>query len=151
MESTTARQFEYDSARDEVICPQGQRLKFEGMKNKGRQRPAVRSYHCEHYAQCPVRALCSRRRDGRRIELSPQRAAVMRQREKRRDPAKQALLRRRKAIIEPVFATIKQAMGFRRWTVRGLENVRTQWALLCTAFNLKKMYKDWAAGQLAPA
>ncbi len=146
-----ASQFEYDSARDEVICPQGQRLKFEGMKNKGRQRPVARSYHCEHYAQCPVRALCSRRRDGRRIELSPQRAAVMRQREKRRDPAKQALLRQRKAIIEPVFATIKQAMGFRRWTVRGLENVRTQWALLCAAFNLKKMHKDWAAGQLAPA
>jgi transposase len=143
--------FEYESARDEVICPQGQRLKFQGVKNKGKGRPAVRSYRCEHYAQCPVRELCSGRRDGRRIELSPQRAAVMRQREKRRDPAKQALLRQRKAIIEPVFATLKQALGFRRWTVRGLENVRTQWALLCAAFNLKKLYKHWAAGQLAPA
>ncbi len=143
--------FAYDSEKDEVICPQGQRLKFEGMKNKGPQRPVARSYHCEHYAQCPVRALCSRRRDGRRIELSPQRAAVMRQREKRRDPVKQALLRQRKAIIEPVFATLKQAMGFRRWTVRGLENVRTQWALLCAVFNLKKMYKYWVADQLTPA
>ena len=76
---------------------------------------------------------------------------MTRQREKRRDPAKQALLRQRKAIVEPVFATIKQAMGFRRWTVRGLENVRTQWALLCTALNLKKIYQHWAAGTLAPA
>lgn len=143
--------FEYASAEDEVICPQGQRLKFEGVKNKGKRRPTVRSYRCEHYGQCPVRALCSPRRDGRRIELSPQRAAVMRQREKRRDPARQALLRQRKAIIEPVFATLKQAMGFRRWTVRGLENVRTQWALLCAALNLKKMYKYWAAGQFTPA
>jgi len=143
--------FEYDGERDEVICPQGKRLKFEGRKNKGPQRPAVRSYRCHHYQQCPVGALCSRRQDGRRIEVSPQRAAVMRQREKRRDPAQQALLRQRKAIVEPVFATIKQAMGFRRWTVRGLENVRTQWALLCAAFNLKKMYKHWAAGQLALA
>jgi transposase len=143
--------FEYEGERDEVICPQGKRLKFEGRENKGPQRPAVRSYRCLHYPQCPVRALCSRRRDGRRIEVSPQRAAVMRQREKRRDPAQQALLRQRKAIVEPVFATIKQAMGFRRWTVRGLENVRTQWALLCAAFNLKKMYKHWAVGQLALA
>ncbi len=55
----------------------------------------------------------------------------------------QALLRRRKAIIEPVFATIKQAMGFRRWTVRGLENVRTQWSLLCTVFNLNKLCQHW--------
>jgi transposase len=141
-------QFEYDRATDEVICPQGQRLAFEGMKKKGGERPAVRVYRCGAYAQCPVRALCSRSRTGRRIEISPQRAAIMRQREKRRDPAKQALLRQRKAIVEPVFATLKQAMGFRRWTVRGLENVRTQWALLCTAFNLKKLYKHWAAGQL---
>src|SRR5208337_807846 len=121
--------FAYDREQDEVICPQGQRLKFEGVKKKGSQRPAVRSYRCPHYEQCPVRALCSRRRKGRRIEVSPQRAALLRQREKRRDPAQQALMRQRKAIVEPVFATIKQAMGFRRWTVRGLENVRTQWAL----------------------
>jgi transposase len=143
--------FEYDRAQDEVICPQGQRLKFEGVKKKSGKRPAVRSYHCQDHAQCPLRALCSRSRKGRRIEISPQRAAIMRQREKRRDAANLALLRQRKAIIEPVFATIKQAMGFRRWTVRGLENVRTQWALLCTAFNLKKLYQHWAAGVLAPA
>jgi hypothetical protein len=142
--------FAYDREADEVICPQGQRLKFEGEKKKGPQRPAVRSYRCEHAAQCPVQGLCSRRRTGRRIEISPQRAAIIRQREKRRDPAKQALLRQRKAIVEPVFATIKQAMGFRRWTVRGLENVRTQWALLCTTYNLKKIYPHWAAAQLAP-
>lgn len=143
--------FEYDREKDEGICPQGQRLKFEGEKKKSGKRPAVRSYHCEDYAPCPVRALCSRSRKGRRIEISPQRAAIMRQREKRGEAAKQALRRQRKAIIEPVFATIKQAMGFRRWTVRGLENVRTQWALLCTAYNLKKLYQRWAAGVLAPA
>jgi len=146
-----SHQFAYDREADEVICPQGQRLRFEGMRKKGSQRSAVRSYRCTHYEQCPVRALCSGRKDGRRVEISPQRAAVLRQRAKRRDPAKQALLRQRKAIIEPVFATLKQAMGFRRWTVRGLENVRTQWALLCTAYNLKKLYKPWAAARLATA
>jgi hypothetical protein len=143
--------FEYDREQDEVICPQGKRLKFEGVKKPGSPRPAGRSYRCHHYEQCPMRALCSRRRKGRRIEVSPQRAALLRQRQKRRDPALQALLRQRKALIEPVFAVIKQAMGFRRWTVRGLENVRTQWALLCAVFNLKKMYKHWAAGELAGA
>ena len=51
--------------------------------------------------------------------------------------------------MEPIFGVIKQARGFRRWTVRGLANVRTQWALICTAFNLRKMYKAWEAGQLA--
>jgi transposase len=146
-----SHRFAYDPPADEVICPQGQRLKFEGMKKKEAGRPAVRSYRCTHYVQCPVRALCSRRKDGRRIEVSPQRAAVLHQCAKRSDPAKQALLRQRKVIIEPVFAVVKQAMGFRRWTVRGLENVRTQWALLCAALNLQKMYKHWVAAQLALA
>ena len=147
-----AANFTYDRAADEVICPQGARLKFTGLRKKGGKRAAVRTYQCTAYAQCPVRALCSRSRSGRRIEISPQRAALARQAAKRADPVKQARLRQRKAIIEPVFATLKQAMGFRRWTVRGLANVRTQWALLCTALNLRKIYQHWAADRtLAPA
>jgi len=67
----------------------------------------------------------------------------MRQRAKRLDPVKRALLRRRKVIVEPVFGILKQGEGFRRWTVRGLENVRTQWALVCTAYNLKKLARAW--------
>jgi hypothetical protein len=138
--------FTYDEARDEVLCPQRQRLRFEGIVNKGGQRE-VRRYRCEHYGECPARALCSRRKDGRRIEISPQYGALLRQRVKRQDPVQKALLRRRSVIIEPVFASVKQAMGFRRWTVRGLDNVRTQWALLCTTHNLKKLYLHWVAGR----
>ncbi|MBZ5668173.1 MAG: transposase [Acidobacteriia bacterium] len=133
--------FEYDAERDEVICPRGERLQFEGRENKGPHRPAVRRYRCHSYQECPVRALCSRGKKGRRIEWSAEHEAVRRQRSKRRDPAKQALLRQRKVIVEPVFGILKQVEGFRRWTVRGLENVRTQWALLCTAYNLKKLWK----------
>jgi hypothetical protein len=33
--------------------------------------------------------------------------------------------------------------------VRGLENVRTQWALVCTAYNLKKLCKAWKKGLAA--
>jgi hypothetical protein len=138
-----AEDFHYDAEHEQVICPRGERLKFEGMRKKSGARAAVRAYSCQVYRQCPVRELCCGGKKGRRIEISPQRAARDRQGEKRKDPAMQALLRQRKAIIEPVFATIKQAMGFRRWTVRGLENVRTQWSLLCSVFNLKKLYQHW--------
>jgi len=135
--------FSYDEAGDGVICPRGERLRFEGKVNKGGERE-VRRYRCQSYKQCPVRALCSPRRDGRRIEISPQYGALLRQRAQRQDPRCQALMRQRSGLIEPVFAGIKQAMGFRRWTVRGLDNVRAQWALLCTAYNLKKLYQHWA-------
>jgi transposase len=143
-------QFAYDADRDEVICPRGERLKFESRENKGPHRPAVRRYRCHSYQECPVRGLCSRSQQGRRIEWSPQHEALRRQQSKRRDPAKRVLLRQRKVIVEPVFGILKQVEGFRRWTVRGLENVRTQWALLCTAYNLKKLCKAWKQ-QLAAA
>jgi transposase len=135
--------FEYDGERDEVICPRGERLKFEGKQKKGPRQPPVRRYRCHSFRECPVRALCSRSPRGRQIEVGPQHAAMMRQRAKRRDPAKRALLRRRQVIVEPVFGILKQGEGFRRWTVRGLENVRTQWALVCTAYNLKKLAQAW--------
>ena len=67
---------------------------------------------------------------------------------KETDPANSALLKARKAIVEPVFGWIKRNLEFRRWTVRGLENVKTQWSLLCTTINLKKLYKYWATGRL---
>jgi transposase len=140
--------FAYDEESDAVICPQGERLKFAGLK-KRKGDCTVRCYRCTSYAQCAVRALCSKRRDGRRIEISPQYGALLRQRRKRQDPRYKALMRQRSGLIEPVFATIKPAMGFRRWTVRGLDNVRTQWALLCTAHNLRKLYQHGLRGRRA--
>ena len=134
-----------------VICPQGERLEFERIKTNRGKRFAVRGYRGRKFRDCPVRAQCSRNRQGRLIEITPYDAAVAKQRANRRDPQKQKLLRKREVIVEPVFGVIKQAWGFRRWTLRGLENVRTQWSMLCVAFNLKKMYKVWAAGELALA
>jgi len=47
--------------------------------------------------------------------------------------------RLRKQVVEPVFGQIKHARGFRQFLLRGLENVRAEWALLCTAHNLLKL------------
>ena len=47
--------------------------------------------------------------------------------------------RLRKQIVEPVFGQIKQARGFRQFLLRGLEKLRTEWALICTAHNLTKL------------
>ena len=52
--------------------------------------------------------------------------------------------RLRKQIVEPVFGQIKHARGFRQFLLRGLEKVRGEWALICTAHNLLKLAK--AAG-----
>jgi hypothetical protein len=46
----------------------------------------------------------------------------------------------RKQIPEPVFGIIKSALGFRQFLLRGLENVRGEWNLVTTAYNLKRMF-----------
>jgi transposase len=46
----------------------------------------------------------------------------------------------RKVIPEPVFGQIKHARGFRQFLRRGLANVAQEWALVCTAHNLLKLY-----------
>ncbi len=47
--------------------------------------------------------------------------------------------RLRKQIVEPVFGQMKAARGFRQFLLRGLHNVRGEWAMLCTAHNLLKL------------
>jgi transposase len=48
--------------------------------------------------------------------------------------------RRRKTIPEPVFGWIKQVLGFRRFSMRGLDAARAEWNLVCLAVNLKRMH-----------
>jgi hypothetical protein len=48
----------------------------------------------------------------------------------------------RKQIVEPVFGQIKQGRGFRQFLLRGLEKVKAEWALICTAHNLTKLARS---------
>jgi transposase len=47
--------------------------------------------------------------------------------------------RLRKQIVEPVFGQIKYARGFRQFLLRGLQQVRGEWAMICAAHNLLKL------------
>jgi transposase len=58
-----------------------------------------------------------------------------------RTPAGKALYARRKVIAEPVFGQIKEARGFRRFLLRGLQNIRGEWRLVCLTHNLLKIWR----------
>jgi molybdenum-dependent DNA-binding transcriptional regulator ModE len=144
-----ASRFVYDADNDQCLCPRGETLRFASIKARDKAVPyEVRVYRCASYESCPVRWQCSNSKTGRTVQIHPNHAALVRQREKVKDPTMRALLKQRGATVEPVFGWVKEAMGFRRWTVRGLDKVKTQWSLLCTAMNLRRMYPHWAAGKL---
>ena len=130
--------FRYDPVRDAVQCPREERLEREGTRRHYSKPYAVKTYRC-HVVDCPVRSQCSTERRGRLIEISPHHAAVERNRQKLREPSSREALRKRGATVERIFAEIKEALGFRRWTVTGKDKVQGQWALICAAMNLRRM------------
>ena len=55
----------------------------------------------------------------------------------------QAVYRLRKSTVEPVIGIIKEILGFRQFSLRGLWAVAGEWCLVCLAFNLKRMHILW--------
>jgi len=51
-----------------------------------------------------------------------------------------ALYKLRQQTVEPVFGIIKAAMGFRRFSLRGLEKVNLEWDLVCLAYNMRRLH-----------
>jgi hypothetical protein len=52
----------------------------------------------------------------------------------------QAIYRLRKCTVEPVIGIIKEVLGFRQFSLRGLKKVTGEWCLVCLAFNLKRLH-----------
>lgn len=61
--------------------------------------------------------------------------------DKIRRAGRRSRYRLRKQTAEPVFGQIKQPRGFRQFLLRGLNQVRGEWAMICTAHNILKLHK----------
>jgi len=57
-----------------------------------------------------------------------------------RTPEGRALYALRKQTPEPVFGIIKSVLGFRQFSMRGLEKARGEWSLVAMAWNMKRMF-----------
>ena len=52
----------------------------------------------------------------------------------------QVIYRLRKCTVEPVIGIIKEVLGFRQFSLRGLVAAAGEWSLVCLAFNLKRLH-----------
>ena len=55
-----------------------------------------------------------------------------------------ALYARRKEINEPTFGILKDQMNVRKFLLRCLANVRAEFNLLATVFNLRTLWRIWS-------
>ncbi len=139
------RHFKYDAANDVYICPVGREIPFRRIRVKNqRTRHTVRVYRGGVVCQgCLVRDQCTKDRHGRSIERAEGEDARERMRKRLEKPENQKKLRCRGQVVELFFARVEWLFGFRRWTMHGLPNVSTQWAMICTVWNLMQMYRVW--------
>lgn len=85
---------------------------------------------------------------GQRCPPTRLRKLQRRMRQKLRDPVGRALYQRRKALVEPVWGTLKEQRGMRRFRLRGLDKVNIEFTLATISFNLTRLF---AIGETGPA
>ena len=55
-------------------------------------------------------------------------------------PRGRAVYDLRKGVVEPVFGQIKGGAASRRFSLRGLEQIKAEWRLVCLTHNLLKLW-----------
>ena len=127
--------FRYDPQKNCYICPAGQELSYRFSTNElGR---AISYYQTKACGCCPLKAKCTRNKENRRItRLAGEEVQEAMAERVAQNPQ---LMRRRKAIIEHCFGTIKRSLGYDYFLCRGKRQVTTEVNLTVLAYNLKRV------------
>jgi transposase len=138
-----AEHFAYDPETDTFTCPADKPLHFQystrSTSDNGYQSQR-QVYECFHCADCPLRNQCTKAKGNRQIRISFRLLQYRRQaRENLTSQEGQRLRAERSTEVETVFGHVKHNMGFRRFHLRGLEKVKTEWGLVSIAHNMQKL------------
>jgi len=118
--------FIYDPQKDTYKCPSGQILNFSKKQNKGDT--TKRLYQADNCDGCRLCKQCLPKNN----ELMAIKLKTTEAKER---------LNIRKTTVEPVFGNLKENLGFRRFSLRGLENVKSEFKLMAIAHNINKLFK----------
>jgi transposase len=134
------KNFSYDGAADAYTCPAGQLLRpMEGRwtNTSGRVeiRYASRTTICR---ACPLRTKCLSSKASQRVIRRWEHEDVL-ERHRARMQGASELMRRRSAIVEHPFGTLKCRAGYRHFLVRGFNKVRGEWSLMALCYNFTRV------------
>ncbi|MGW8180280.1 MAG: IS1182 family transposase [bacterium] len=138
-----ADQMEYDPEQDELICPAGKRLtyrySFHNKTDNGYQAER-RCYEAEDCTGCPLKEQCTKAKGNRVVKQAFQLQAWRQQARENLTSEEGKKLRSLRGVeVESVFGRLKEDWGFRRFLLRGLAKVKTEFGLLCIAQNMAKL------------
>jgi len=135
--------FPYDALQDQFTCPAQHPMIYRETKPYKTSTGYLsqrRYYECEHCSTCPLKPQCTKAKGNRRIQFSFE-LHRFRQQAKQNLLSEQGLALRKQRSTEPetVFGDIKFNRGFRRFSLRGLEKVETEWGIISLAHNMRKL------------
>jgi transposase len=138
----TLKELVFDAERNVYRCPAGAELRpMEGYKEDAGGKRHVRYAALQSICSvCPLRSRCltdkARRRELYRWEHQD---VVDRHRARMAQAEADALMRRRAALAEHPFGTLKCRAGYRHFLLRGFDKVRGEWSLMALCYNFTRV------------
>ncbi len=131
--------FKYDKEKDVYVCPQGEELRKIGKTSRKVRggKKLLYVYGTKACAGCPLMNECTTSKTGRRLKRWAHEDVTDQLRNRlTKNPE---MLRKRKAIVEHPFGTIKVGMGHERLLMKGKSGVGTEMNLTVLSYNLKRV------------
>jgi transposase len=137
--------WEYNKKEKYYVCPNGRKL---NVRKTWTERTAsgcsmeIERYECESCKYCRLKKECTKaagnrniRRNERWLKLKGKAMKIL------EDERYKPLRKQRSVEVETVFGQIKGNQGYRRFLLRGMSKVSTEWGLLSLGYNLKQLYR----------
>lgn len=131
-------EFKYDENMDSYLCPQGERLTPLRRGKATATAPAYQTYSTKACHDCPLRQSCTSSKEGRQVkrydgdEIKEALYLVMSQAQA------QKRIKKRKAMVEPVFSHLRVRQNFNRFRRKGLPGVKVEFSLQIMAYNISR-------------
>jgi transposase len=136
------KHFSYDAAADAYRCPAGELLlptkgRFTNTSGRVEIRYLSRTTIC---GACPLKARCLAPKAAyRSIARWEHEDVIERHRERMQSAEAVELMRRRSAIVEHPFGTLKCRAGYRHFLLRSFDKVRGEWSLMALCYNFTRV------------
>jgi transposase len=131
--------FLYSEETDSYCCPAGKTLHAGSMQTDGAGRTYREYANTAACRGCPLREGCTGSKAGRRLRRFEGEALKEAMAQVLAQPAAKRAYRRRAPMVEPVFDALKHRQGLTRFHRKGTAKVAMEFALHCTAYNLKRV------------
>jgi hypothetical protein len=137
--------WEYNKEGKYYVCPNGRRLTYRETKKKKTDSGypiTVDKYECESCKYCRLKKRCTKAKGNRIVERNERWLRLkLKARRVLKDERYVELRKQRSVEVETVFGQIKGNQSYRRFLLRGIAKVSTEWGLLSLGYNLKQIYR----------